>query len=57
MAYSAEPDVHPSAAAEVLHWIVNNPPPMIGEYPLPDAAEAHVDLESGRSTGSLLLIP
>ena len=28
-----------------------------GEYPLADAAGAQADLESGRTSGSLLLIP
>ena len=28
-----------------------------GEYPLVEAAQAQSDLEAGRTTGSLLLIP
>jgi NADPH2:quinone reductase len=32
--------------------------PVIGQsYPLAEAARAHVDLEAGRTTGSLLLLP
>lgn len=58
MAYSANPDVYPHAAADVIAAIQAGIAAEIGgEYPLVEAAKAHDDLENGRTTGSLLLLP
>jgi NADPH2:quinone reductase len=58
MAYSADPAVYPIAAEAVLSAMRAGIVAEIGgEYPLADAARAQADLESGRTTGSLLLIP
>lgn len=58
MAYSAEPAVYPAAAKDLFAAIGRGIAADIGaEYPLTDAAQAQADLEAGRTTGSLLLIP
>ena len=58
MAYSAEPDTYRDAAAQVLAMMRAGVRAEIGrEYALAEASKAHADLEGGRSTGSLLLIP
>src|SRR5205823_1624875 len=58
MAYSADPAVYPVAAEAVLAAMRAGIVAEIGgEYPLAEAARAQADLESGRTTGSLLLIP
>lgn len=58
MAYSAEPGTYAVGMACVLEMIrAGVTTPIGGEYTLADAARAHVELEAGRSTGSLLLIP
>jgi NADPH2:quinone reductase len=58
MAYAADPKTYPVAAAEVITAIQAGISAQIGgEYPLVAAAKAQDDLESGRTTGSLLLIP
>jgi len=58
IAYSADRSLYPAAASAVLemmgHGVVAD---VGGEYALKDAAQAHADLEAGRTTGSLLLIP
>ena len=58
MAYSADKDIYPSAAAAVLRMIEAGISTEIGrDYPLEAAAEAHADLEAGRIIGSAILLP
>jgi NADPH2:quinone reductase len=58
MAHSAQPDFYISGAAKVLEMIRSGvTSPIGGEFPLADAAHAHASIETGGSTGSLLLIP
>ena len=58
MAYSADPEVYPAAAQDLFAAIERGIAADIGAvYPLADAARAQADLEAGRTTGSLLLIP
>ncbi|MBS0246648.1 MAG: quinone oxidoreductase [Proteobacteria bacterium] len=58
MAYSANPILYKTAAADLFAAMARGIVPEIGaEYRLSQAAQAHSDLEAGRTTGSLLLIP
>lgn len=58
MAYSANPALYKTAAADLFAAMARGIAPEIGaEYRLSQAAQAHSDLESGRTTGSLLLRP
>lgn len=58
MAYAADLNTYPVAAAAVLAAMKSDIAAEIGgEYPLAEAAKAHDDLESGRTIGSLLLLP
>lgn len=58
MGYAADPDRYPRAAAAVLAFLAEEPIDAIGAaYPLAEAARAHADLEAGRTTGGLVLIP
>lgn len=58
MAYAADATLYPQAAAALLEVMRKGITAGIGgEYPLADAAQAQADLESGRTTGSLLLVP
>ncbi|TCQ02195.1 NADPH:quinone reductase-like Zn-dependent oxidoreductase [Rhizobium sp. PP-F2F-G36] len=58
MAYAADTTSYVAAAASLFKVMRMGVTATIGaEYPLTDAARAHGDLESGRSDGSLLLIP
>ncbi|SMF80965.1 NADPH2:quinone reductase [Tistlia consotensis] len=58
MAYSADPEAYPAAAAALFAALREGIVPEIGaEYPLAEAARAQADLEAGRTVGSLLLIP
>lgn len=58
MAYSADPALYKTAAADLFAAMARGIVPEIGaEYPLSQAAQAQSDLEAGRTTGSLLLIP
>jgi len=58
MAYAADPVIYPVAAKALLTAMRSGVTASIGgEYPLAEAAQAQADLEAGRSTGSLLLIP
>ena len=57
MAYAAEADLYPEAAAAALDEIAMSPPAAVTDYPLSEAATAHADLEAGRTAGSLVLIP
>jgi NADPH2:quinone reductase len=58
MAYSSERDTYLRAAAEVIGLLSTGLVPATGRsYPLREAARAHSDLESGRTTGALSLVP
>lgn len=58
MAYSADPERYRTAAEAVVAAMRLGIASTVGAtYALRDAAQAHADLEAGRSTGSLLLIP
>ncbi len=58
MAYMTDNAAYRAAAAEVLQLAASGFPVAIGaQYALRDAARAHLDLEAGRTTGSVLLIP
>ena len=58
MAYSADRATYRSAGAEVIALLAEGVGPEIGAtYPLGEAARAHADIEAGRTTGSLVLIP
>ena len=58
MAYVATEDIYPQAAAALLEIMQKGVIAEIGgEYPLTRAAQAQSDLEAGRTTGSLLLVP
>ncbi len=58
IAYANEPDTYRAAAAELFTalatWLHV---PVGAEYKLAEAAQAHADLEAGRTTGSVLLVP
>ena len=58
MAYMTDVAAYRAAAAEVLGLAASGFPVTIGaRYPLRDSAQAHLDLEAGRTTGSIVLIP
>lgn len=58
MAYVADLPAYHHAAEALLEMMEKGVCTEIGgEYPLADAAQAQSDLEAGRTTGSLLLIP
>ena len=58
MAYAAEPQTYRAAGDAVLEVMRSGLLARIGRtYALADAASAHSDLESGRSSGGLLLTP
>jgi NADPH2:quinone reductase len=58
MAASADPIFYAEAAGALIDAFRTGIVATIGrDFPLKDAAEAHAELEAGRSTGSLLLIP
>lgn len=58
MLYMREPETYRRAAADVLAALDDGLVPVIGRaYPLVDAAMAQADLEAGRTTGSLYLVP
>ncbi len=58
MAYMGDLDRYRAAAAAVLAIIADGLEPVIGaRYPLAEAAQAHADLEAGRTAGSVLLRP
>ncbi|SFB16881.1 NADPH2:quinone reductase [Collimonas sp. OK607] len=58
MAYLADPHTYAVASAALIAMMQAGVVAEIGgEYPLAEAARAHADLEAGRTTGSLLLIP
>lgn len=58
LAFASEPDIYRAAGTAVLDLLASGlAAPVGGTYPLAGAAAAHADLESGRTSGSLLLIP
>jgi NADPH2:quinone reductase len=58
MHYMAEPAAYRVAAAAVLEAAASGIAPTVGRaYPLDQAAAAHIDLESGTTTGCALLLP
>lgn len=58
MAYAADLPTYQAAAAAVMDMLRQGIGGTIGAaYALEDAAQAHADLEAGRSTGSMLLVP
>lgn len=58
MAYAADGEVYLPAAAALLEVMQRGIVAEIGGiYPLANAGRAHADLEAGRTTGSLLLVP
>jgi len=57
-AYAADPAVYQAAAAAAIEAITAGiMPPPGHSYPLADAAQAQRDLESGKTRGSIVLIP
>lgn len=58
MAYTTERDTYPDAVRAVLAMIDQGiAAPLCGSYPLAHAAQAHRDLESGKTSGATILIP
>jgi NADPH:quinone reductase len=58
MAYMSEPATYRRAAVEVTKTMADGLLPAIGQtYPLAEAARAQADLETGRTTGSVVLLP
>jgi NADPH2:quinone reductase len=59
LAYIAKREELEQRAADVLGWVAEGRVKLhIGkEYPLSEAAQAQIDLESRKTTGKLLLIP
>jgi NADPH2:quinone reductase len=58
LAYANEPETYHTATAAVFAALADGLRVAAGrEYRLADAASAHRDLEAGRTTGSVLLIP
>jgi NADPH:quinone reductase len=53
------PDLLRARTAQLFDWIADGRLRIRigGEYPLADAAKAHADMESRRTTGKLLLVP
>ncbi len=58
MAYTGRPEDYRAAADAVLSALRDGILSAVGKpYPLGEAAQAHADLEGGRSSGSLYLVP
>jgi NADPH2:quinone reductase len=58
MRYMGDPDSYRRAAADVIAMLQAGIQQDVGQnYPLTQAATAHTDLEAGRTTGCLVLIP
>lgn len=58
IAYANEPDNYRAAAAALFVALRDGlAPPRTVEYPLSAAAQAQSDLEAGRTTGSIILVP
>jgi len=57
MAYMSEPATYRRAAVDVMKSMAEGLLPVIGKtYPLAEAARAQADLETGQTTGSVLLL-
>lgn len=58
MAYTSDPATYRAASAAVMDLLAQGLAPMnVRNYPLADAATAQSDLEAGRTTGSIILLP
>ncbi len=58
MAYMMDAAIYRAAAEEVLELAASGFPVAIGaRFKVNDAARAHLDLEAGRTTGSIVLTP
>lgn len=58
MAYAAEQDTYRTAAAAMIEAIANGIlPKATHQYPLKEAAQAQLALETGKTAGSLVLVP
>ena len=58
IAYANEPDTYRAAAADLFAALADGlHVPAGAEYPLADAARAHLDLEAGHTMGGVLLVP
>lgn len=58
MAHTSDPATYRTASAAVMDLLAQGLAPMnVRNYPLADAATAQSDLEAGRTTGSLILLP
>ncbi len=58
IAYTNDPTLYRSAASDLFSALRDGLTNFTGaEYPLRDAARAHRDLEAGRTTGSIILVP
>lgn len=56
LAYANDPELYARGTADLLEMLVDGmTTPIGGRYALRDAARAHADLESGRTTGSVIL--
>ena len=51
------PELLRARTAQLFDWIADGRLRIGGEYPLADAAQAHADMESRKTTGKLLLVP
>ncbi|GCE82006.1 zinc-binding dehydrogenase [Komagataeibacter diospyri] len=53
------PDLPCPHSVQLFNWIIDGKlkAHIGGTYPLANAARAHADMESGETTGKLLLIP
>jgi NADPH2:quinone reductase len=53
------PELLRARSAQLFDWIADGKLKVRngGEYPLADAAQAHADMESRKTTGKLLLVP
>jgi len=57
MAYARDPERYGRGAAELLDFLKGESLQAPAQYPLVEAARAHADLEAGRTTGSIILVP
>lgn len=58
VAYTSDPALYRPAARDLFAALSDGLVSSVGaEYPLRDAARAHTDLEAGRTTGSVILLP
>jgi len=58
VAYANDLELYRRGCRELFDFVAAGLPNQIGaEYPLREAARAHADLESGSTTGSVVLTP